>query len=136
MHYASNKDLVDLARALIKAGANVDMQDANGDTALHTATKKQNIDMVTVLLGAGARVDIKNKKGMRSLFTAHYMGHYLGNEPLENLFSAYKEKLKPFGREERIIFHQAKAAVDVFEIFEELNLQSNSDEIDKTSIQS
>ena len=54
---------VEVARALISAGADIDMISREGRTALHTAAAWCNADIVELLLAAGARTDIANSEG-------------------------------------------------------------------------
>ncbi len=49
----------------IQKGANINLQDNDGNTALHLAAKENNLDAVRTLLSAGADVNIKNKKGQK-----------------------------------------------------------------------
>lgn len=44
----------DLVRMMVRAGANPDVLDATGQTALHRAIKEQNVEVVKVLLEEGA----------------------------------------------------------------------------------
>jgi hypothetical protein len=48
---------------LLKAGSDVNFQDSNGDTALHSALYKENLHMTPLLLEYGANLLIKNKLG-------------------------------------------------------------------------
>ena len=52
-------------KALIDAGADLNMEAKNGDTALILAANRGYTDCVKVLLKAGADVNGKNKKGER-----------------------------------------------------------------------
>lgn len=48
---------------LIQAGANVDAQDAQGQTSLHIAARSDNIDAIEVLLRAEADPSVTNENG-------------------------------------------------------------------------
>lgn len=60
LHTAAFYGRSDVARALIKEGANVDATDINGETPLHRAAFRNKLDMVKLLLDYGARTDIKS----------------------------------------------------------------------------
>lgn len=52
-----------LVKALVKAGADVDATDADGQTALHYAAKEDDIEVFKFLISKGASDDVKDKKG-------------------------------------------------------------------------
>ncbi|MBU1090314.1 MAG: ankyrin repeat domain-containing protein, partial [Candidatus Omnitrophica bacterium] len=52
-----------LARDLVKNGANLNMQDSKGDTALHVAVANEDADMVRMLVEHGANRYIRNRNG-------------------------------------------------------------------------
>ena len=56
----ANKNF-DCARALVKAGASLDLQDKDGQTALHKAVKLGDRQMIKMLIDAGASVDIPDR---------------------------------------------------------------------------
>lgn len=56
-----------IAAILLKYGARVDIQSADGNTALHWAAHKQNLKMVEFLLHSEAPLDIVNNKGFTVL---------------------------------------------------------------------
>ena len=62
-----------LLRALLDAGANVDVQDSNGRTPLFMASEG-HIDSVRVLLEAGANANLQDKKGVTPLHVAALLG--------------------------------------------------------------
>ena len=45
----------------------VDVQDVNGNTALHLAASEGNLDIVTMLCESGAKVDFKNDNSLTAL---------------------------------------------------------------------
>lgn len=57
---ASSQGHLDIAKLLIKFGANINSQEDNGNTALFISTKNQKKEVVKYLLSAGADEQIKN----------------------------------------------------------------------------
>ena len=55
---------------LIRAGADVNLQDKKGYTPLHFAAQEQDLEIVRLLLDAGARVDVKDHHGNTPLAKA------------------------------------------------------------------
>jgi ankyrin repeat protein len=55
---------------LLERGANVDAQDADGDTALHAAVKTGNLNILRSLLAKGAKVNTRSKLGATPLMWA------------------------------------------------------------------
>lgn len=78
------------AEILIKNNADLDVVNANGDTALMLAVKYENADLVAILLQYGADVTIKNKLGKTALDIARESG----KENIMKIFSAYKPKIR------------------------------------------
>ena len=60
-------DCADIVGIILDAGADANMVDEDGDTALRAACSRRNIDMVQLLLAAGADVNIKDRDGCTSL---------------------------------------------------------------------
>ena len=58
---------IEVAKALIEAGANVNFRNKDGSTALITAAFFGRIEIVKALLEAGADKDIRNKDGGTAL---------------------------------------------------------------------
>lgn len=56
----ANKNF-DCARALILAGVSLDLQDKDGQTALHKAVKQGDREMIQMLIDAGASIDIPDR---------------------------------------------------------------------------
>jgi ankyrin repeat protein len=54
---------VEIARMLIDAGADVDVQNEVGSTPLHWAAGRGDIEIARMLLDAGARKDIPDENG-------------------------------------------------------------------------
>ncbi|XP_065836460.1 ankyrin repeat domain-containing protein 6-like [Oscarella lobularis] len=72
--WAVNRYQIDIVRLLLKHGANVDEEDAAGDTALHCCTKlgkrpQQQMELMTILLQNGSSLAHYNKAG----FTAFHL---------------------------------------------------------------
>lgn len=59
-----------LLQKLINAGADINLQDCYGNTALSVAAEKNKTSLVKVLLEAGADVEIKSKRGYTALINA------------------------------------------------------------------
>jgi quinoprotein dehydrogenase-associated probable ABC transporter substrate-binding protein len=65
---------LDIARALIKRGANVNAKDKNGMTVLMVAASHDSAPMVGLLLQSGANVGAKNNQGKTALDIAKLNG--------------------------------------------------------------
>lgn len=61
---------------LLEAGADIDVQDACGDSALMLAASRGNDQLVRLLLDAGASVNIANRYGQSALSNAAQVGCY------------------------------------------------------------
>jgi hypothetical protein len=55
-----------IAKLLISRGSPLDVQNVNGETALHVAAKRGYVDMVQALLSAGASVNVADEEGNRA----------------------------------------------------------------------
>ena len=60
---------------LLALGANVNLQDADGDTALHGAAETGNVEIMRMLLDKGANLNAKNKQGGTPLMWAAVFGN-------------------------------------------------------------
>lgn len=67
---AGHSTLSDIARALIRSGANVHAENEQGQTPLHLASISGNAFLAQVLIEAGAKVSYKDKKGRTPLHRA------------------------------------------------------------------
>jgi hypothetical protein len=66
---------IETVRVLIEGGANLDIRNLNGETALDYAVSSRRLDTITMLLEAGAAFDTQNIKGFSPLMKAAYGGH-------------------------------------------------------------
>ena len=62
-------EVVDAVRVLLNAGADVNMQDGEGDRVLQVACSRKNVEIVTLLLGAGADINIHGKENISALLS-------------------------------------------------------------------
>ncbi|XP_063777272.1 serine/threonine-protein phosphatase 6 regulatory ankyrin repeat subunit B-like isoform X2 [Pseudophryne corroboree] len=93
LHIAAQiKDGEKVAEILLKSGADVNMERANGETALHVAAQYGNIKMVTALINEGGEVTWQSKARENALHTAvrhchlpivEHILNYLANEKSE-----------------------------------------------------
>lgn len=70
--WRDNKERVE---KLLAHGADVTLQDADGDTALHGAGQTGNVEIIRMLLDKGANPNAKNKQGGTPLMWAAVYGH-------------------------------------------------------------
>lgn len=75
LHEAARKGDTAEVKRLLEAGADVQIRDADGETALHEAASYGRLDAVTVLLHAGAVVNAKDDNGYTPLHRAAENGH-------------------------------------------------------------
>mmetsp|Transcript_25351 Transcript_25351/g.51622 ORF Transcript_25351/g.51622 Transcript_25351/m.51622 type:complete len:244 (-) Transcript_25351:48-779(-) len=75
VHMAAWTDSIDALQLLIDAGAQLNLQDADGDTPLSNAAHQGNLRAVQVLLKAGADPRIANLSGNTPADTARAHGH-------------------------------------------------------------
>lgn len=59
----NEKTVADMARLLISKGANVDVQDEDGETLLMEACDDENMEVIKMLLEAGANPNLRDKDG-------------------------------------------------------------------------
>jgi hypothetical protein len=72
---ASSKGHTTLVELLLDRGANINVQNAKGDTALMCACQAGGaniLDIVLLLLKAGAKTDVVNRKGMTAVHLAKW----------------------------------------------------------------
>lgn len=76
LHIAANKMFFDCIIVLLKNGANVNLQDAYGDTVLHDAIGKDNLKMVNLLCAQpNLNFSLTNKNGFNILHHAALRGN-------------------------------------------------------------
>lgn len=71
---AQDAERPEILAKLVKAGANLNHLDKNGDTIVHAMARRGKIEYLKLLLELGAPVDIKNPSGATPLMTAARMG--------------------------------------------------------------
>jgi ankyrin repeat protein len=69
------RDDKERTQKLLAQGADVNLQDADGDTALHGAAQNGNVEIITLLLDKGANPNAKNKLGGTPLMWAAVFGN-------------------------------------------------------------
>lgn len=75
LHFAAAGGHVAAVRALVRAGADVDVEDEEGCTAVHLAVFRGFEEVVEELLAAGANVDTSDSEGETPLHTASSHGN-------------------------------------------------------------
>jgi ankyrin repeat protein len=74
--YAARQNAADAALALAETGADLDVRDADGTTALGIAILNGHYDLAAALLEAGADPDVADRTGMTALYGAVDMVFY------------------------------------------------------------
>ncbi len=64
---AASEGHKDIVKMFVKAGADLDLQDKSGATALILASKGNNAEIVALLIERGANIDIQDKSGNTAL---------------------------------------------------------------------
>ena len=64
-----------MVKLLIEAGANLDIQDNGGNTALIGASYNNRPEVVKLLIESGANIDVQNNSGCTALILASYRNH-------------------------------------------------------------
>ncbi len=72
MWVSMNRKYIETLRILLNGGADANLGDKDGDTALMKATSEDNEEGVKALISHGADLDLKNKKGLTALMLAAY----------------------------------------------------------------
>jgi ankyrin repeat protein len=72
---ASGEGHLDIVRALLAEGADVNAKTNDGTTALLLASRNGHLDVVQVVLAKGAEVNAKDNKGVTALMGASVAGH-------------------------------------------------------------
>ncbi|OMJ86532.1 hypothetical protein SteCoe_11949 [Stentor coeruleus] len=76
LHLAVWVNKINIVQALLKIGADINIQDTNGDTPLHLALITNKRFLAKILLEKGAKVDIKNVEGVKAI-------ELMNGDPLE-----------------------------------------------------
>lgn len=76
LHEAAECGNIDMVRALLTAGAKIDVFDYTGQLPLHRAVSGEygNAEVVSLLLASGSDVNIPDKDGIQPIF--HVINHY------------------------------------------------------------
>jgi ankyrin repeat protein len=73
---AASKGQIEIAKAIIQAGANVNARSDDGETALHMAAASQSqSDVIDLLMQSGVDIEARNKTGKTALQLAEEKGH-------------------------------------------------------------
>jgi ankyrin repeat protein len=72
--YASLENYFKIVEFLINSGADVNMQDVNGLTALMFAVIRGHLESVNLLLDVGADINLRDKYGETALFKSAKYG--------------------------------------------------------------
>ena len=83
---------LEVVQTLIDAGADVNRQDDNGDTALTWAAYRGYLEMIRFLIDARADVNLQNNQVTTALKIATNMGHTEIKEVLEALIEEEAQK--------------------------------------------
>ncbi len=75
LQLAMERNRLEIARAVLEAGANVNARNYSGCTALHIAVSIEDLDFTKVLLEHGADVNVSDHKGETPLHEAAFDGH-------------------------------------------------------------
>lgn len=75
LHYAIRGNCIDVCKALIKLGANIDAKDINGGTPLHFASQLGHYEIAKLLIKSGALVNEKTTNGKTALHHASQYNH-------------------------------------------------------------
>ena len=70
-----NKHCCDITAYLLETGAQVNLRDHDGHSALHWASWRDNSEVLTLLLDAGAEVDAVTHEGLTALMLAAQQGY-------------------------------------------------------------
>ncbi|MDA9766773.1 ankyrin repeat domain-containing protein, partial [bacterium] len=91
LHEAAHKSSFEMVKMLIDAGADVNAQDADGETPLHKAIRGDHIHAAWGLMSNGADIFIKNKRGIDVEALANLMR---ADYDTKQMFKQHKESLE------------------------------------------
>jgi ankyrin repeat protein len=91
LHEAAHKSSFEMVKVLIDAGADVNAQDADGETPLHKAIRGDHIHAAWGLMSNGADIFIKNKRGIDVEALANLMR---ADYDTKQMFKQHKESLE------------------------------------------
>lgn len=96
LHISSQNGHEELTQLLIDCKANVDSQNAKGQTPLHMAMSYDYWNVVRMLLDAGASKDLKNEDGIPAIKgldgdKALALVHFVGSEDREDIETSLNE---------------------------------------------
>lgn len=74
LHVVCSQGRIKAVELLIEAGANVDLQDFDGDTPLHEAAREKHSKVASLLLHAGAEPNLRNSYGLTPFLLACFKG--------------------------------------------------------------
>ena len=78
LHWACMRGHWDVARYLIKLGANLNIKGGDGGTPLQWAVHHDNVEIVKLMLEKGAQLNSQNQWGMTELHTASFFLTFYG----------------------------------------------------------
>jgi len=70
LQYGAEHNQVEIARLLLEKGANVNLKNKRGETALHLAVLKSNFELARIVIENGADVNLRNYEGYSALHAA------------------------------------------------------------------
>ncbi|CAG0913605.1 unnamed protein product [Notodromas monacha] len=89
LHVAVNKQFSACVRVLLRSGADVNMRDSYGDTALHDAVSKRSADILGLLIAVpGCDLSVKNMRGFNPLHLAARDGN---NSAVEKILECSRQ---------------------------------------------
>ena len=113
--YASNFGHIDCVNALIAAGANVDHQNNNGNTALMMTAHTDNIKCINALITARSSINVKNNDDQPAILWATCIGNIKCIKLfLENGAELYNDAINMYAHKQQITIEQAFTELNSF----------------------